>query len=58
MTELLPLPAFSYFLEHDTIEMQKDAIREYAKSYARENVGAKRLQTLFELWENGREHRS
>jgi hypothetical protein len=34
-TELPPLPAFSYFLENSTHDMQRDAIRAYAKAYAR-----------------------
>jgi len=33
--ELPPLPAFSYFLENSTHDMQRDAIRAYAKNYAR-----------------------
>lgn len=33
--ELPPLPAFSHFLENSTHDMQRDAIRAYAKAYAR-----------------------
>lgn len=40
-TEKVPaFPAFSYFLENSTYEMQKDAIRAYARDYAKAFVRA------------------
>ena len=42
MTDLPPLPAFSHFLENSTHEMQRDAIRAYARAYAEEAVKQER----------------
>lgn len=42
MTGLPELPAFSHFLENSTHEMQRDAIRVFARAYAEEAVKQER----------------
>jgi hypothetical protein len=42
MSNLPPLPEFSHFLENSTHEMQRDAIRAFARSFAEEAVRLER----------------
>ena len=43
---LPPLQNLSYFLENSTYDMQRDAIRAYAKAYARKAIEADRAQRV------------